>query len=416
MLGLESFSTLRLTWVLLVVYALHYIHWELTTGSTRRRLKKQHGCQPCPRYPLKDPILGLDYLWGSWRAIKNHRLLQHVRARYQKMGNTFQTKLMGETCYATIEPENCKAVLSTSFKDFKVSRRRSNILGDLLGPGIFVAEDAEWQHSRAMLRPNFSQALIRDLRCYEHHVALLIQNIGKSGYTVDLMPLFMRLATDTATELLFGESAKALDPSATEYQKNFYRIWNRALTTTADHGRYGIFRPLVPEKQYRQDIAFINRYVERYVKTALEYRAKVKKGEENEKTEGRYVFLQELAKQTSDPARIRSELLNIFAPGRDTTATLLSNVWFMLSRRPDIWAKLRQEVDQLGGEYPTYTKIAEMKYLRALLHECMVHPIFHFQALFPLFDIRNEAYPKIDIYNSTPFPHNRPHSRPCCSH
>ena len=380
MITLEAYSPLRWIWGLIVLYGIHYLHWELTTGSTRRRLKKQHGCQPCPHYPLKDPILGLDYLWGSWRAIKEHRLLQHVRARYQKMGNTFQTKLMGETCYATIEPENCKAVLSTNFKDFKVSRRRSNILGALLGQGIFVTEGADWQHSRAMLRPNFSQSLIRDLDCYEEHVLLLIQHIGKTGDTVDLAPLFMRLATDTSTELLFGESAKALDPSATEYQKDFYRIWNRALTTTADHGRYGVFLPLVPDKQYRQDIAFINRYVDRYVKAALEFRSKIDKGEEREKTEGRYVFLQELAKQTSDPERIRSELLNIFAPGRDTTATLLANVWFMLSRRPDVWIKLRQEVEQLGGNRPAYTQMAEMKYLRAVLHECKLDFLFQFSS------------------------------------
>ena len=89
-----------------------------------------------------------------------------------------------------------------------------------------------------------------------------------------------------------------------------------------------------------------------------------------EKGENRYVFLHELVKQTQDKVQIRSELLNILLAGRDTTASLLSNVWFELSKRPDIWAKLRAEVDQLGGERPDYAQIKDMKYLRFVLNEC----------------------------------------------
>lgn len=94
-----------------------------------------------------------------------------------------------------------------------------------------------------------------------------------------------------------------------------------------------------------------------------------------EKSGSRYVFLHELVKQTSDKAQIRSELLNILLAGRDTTASLLSNVWFELSKRPDLWAKLRAEVDQLGGEKPTFAQIKEMKYLRFLMNECASCPV-----------------------------------------
>lgn len=85
----------------------------------------------------------------------------------------------------------------------------------------------------------------------------------------------------------------------------------------------------------------------------------------------RYVFLHELLKQTQDPERIRSELLNILFAGRDTTAGLLSNLWFELARRPDIWAKLRAEVDELHGQRPDYAQIKGMKYVRWVLNECL---------------------------------------------
>lgn len=85
----------------------------------------------------------------------------------------------------------------------------------------------------------------------------------------------------------------------------------------------------------------------------------------------RYVFLHELIKQTQDPKVLRSELLGMLLAGRDTTASLLSNTWFTLARRPDIWANLRAEVDELHGERPDYAQIKNMRYLRWVMNECL---------------------------------------------
>ena len=78
----------------------------------------------------------------------------------------------------------------------------------------------------------------------------------------------------------------------------------------------------------------------------------------------------ELVKRTTDPVQLRAELMNILLAGRDTTASLLSDTWFVLARRPDIRAKLPEEVDALGGEKPTFQQIKDMRYLRWVLNEC----------------------------------------------
>ena len=90
----------------------------------------------------------------------------------------------------------------------------------------------------------------------------------------------------------------------------------------------------------------------------------------------RYVFADELVTQTNDRFQVRSELLNILLAGRDTTASLLSNVFFILSRRPDIWAKLQEEVSTLGGARPDIQQLRDMKYLRAVLNESLrLYPV-----------------------------------------
>jgi hypothetical protein len=85
---------------------------------------------------------------------------------------------------------------------------------------------------------------------------------------------------------------------------------------------------------------------------------------------GKYIFANELALATDDPMQIRAELLNILLAGRDTTAGLLSNTFHVLARRPDVWAKLKSEVDQLEGKRPDYETLRNMKYLKFVLNEC----------------------------------------------
>ena len=90
----------------------------------------------------------------------------------------------------------------------------------------------------------------------------------------------------------------------------------------------------------------------------------------------RYVFVHELVSQTTDKVRIRNEALSVLFAARDTTAGLLTNVWFELSKRPDIWTRLRDEVDTLNGKKPNYEELKNLKYLRAVLNESQrLYPI-----------------------------------------
>lgn len=69
----------------------------------------------------------------------------------------------------------------------------------------------------------------------------------------------------------------------------------------------------------------------------------------------------------------------IICPGRDTTAALLSDVWWTISREPQVWTRLQEEVQALetplGEERPIFEELKDMKYLRAVLNESLrLHP------------------------------------------
>ena len=63
--------------VLLVLLVVRRLMWELTTGARRRRMIREHGCQPAYWYPhkgIQGKLLGLDVL--------NEALSQHKEGRF----------------------------------------------------------------------------------------------------------------------------------------------------------------------------------------------------------------------------------------------------------------------------------------------------------------------------------------------
>ena len=92
-----------------------------------------------------------------------------------------------------------------------------------------------------------------------------------------------------------------------------------------------------------------------------------------EKSQGGYVFLYELVKQTKNPKVLQDQLLNIMVAGRDTTAGLLSFAMFELARNPKVWNKLREEIEANFGvgeearvEDITFENLKKCEYLKAI--------------------------------------------------
>ncbi|PNS15064.1 hypothetical protein CAC42_2293 [Sphaceloma murrayae] len=355
---------------------LYFVFWQLTTGRRRRQIIKERGCLPPVSYPAKDPILGLDLFRRTITAFQERRGLDMIYRRFEDKGvNTFLINSLGQRLISTRDAQIVKQMQALDFKNWSLGTQRIRNFRVFLGPGVFANDGAEWSHSREMLRPNFNRTQVRDLNHFEEHIDHLIEAIPRDGSTVDLQDLFFRLTMDSATEFLFGESTNTLMPGlSTVSASKFAECFNRGQETLSQQGRYGWFSFLVVNKEYAEDCKFVHDFVDTYVEKGLAKRPKLLAEKQDESQ--RYLFIDELVRQTTDKYQIRSELLNILLAGRDTTASLLSNVWWILSTRPDIYANLRKEVDQLNGEKPSFEAMKDMKYLKALLNESLrLHPV-----------------------------------------
>ena len=357
-----------------LIYALYYLHWELTIGASRRAMIKEHGCKPIRHSPdlnsFPNNIIGFKEFKRSIKAVAEHRLLDHNRSRFLNNGNNTHVKILLTEHMQTLEPENIKTIMALDFKKWGLGKGRKSAFVPLLGHGIFTTDGPAWHNSRELLRPNFVRSQVGDLATYEDHVDQLIKAIPKDSSTVDLQEFFFMLTMDTATEFLFGESTNCLAPHPSPDNFEFAQAFSRSQEAIADSFRTGKLAQWLRGSRTKKDRMYCQDFVDKFVQKGLDYRKRLDLGKTDDKADDRYVFLYELVKRTTDPVQLRAELMNVLLAGRDTTASLLSDTWFVLARRPDIWSKLREEVDALGGEKPTVEQIKDMKYLRWLLNEC----------------------------------------------
>ncbi|KAF2473134.1 cytochrome P450 52A12 [Lindgomyces ingoldianus] len=360
----------------------YILYTRLNLYLTRQRIKRENGCQPCPHHFNKDPILGIDVLRFNIRNARNKTVLESNWNRFKRFGSwTFHSRIMTMPIIVTVEPENVKTILSLKFKDYSFGAR-TKAFTPLLGQGIFNSDGERWAKSRHLLRPNFVREQLADLDAFERHFKLMLKWIPRDGATVDLQELFFRLTIDTATEFLFNHSTNSLRMIGQEQTLNEDVIFSKAFTfAQADvltRTRIGFLDRFRKNKEGKEAIRICHEYVDKWVDDAVRWReesdAERKIG--GEKNEERYVFIHELAKQTNDKKRIRDELMNVLLAGRDTTASLLSNMFFELSKNPNIWAKLRAEVGELDGRTPSYEELRNLKYLKWCLNESLrLHPV-----------------------------------------
>lgn len=356
-------------------FALYRLYFELTVGAARRKMIRDHGCKPVPVYPHVGPF-GVDFALKISKYEKSRVNLEEAEKRFRLLGNTYKFKIMGTNVVTTCEPENVKTALALKFPDYNLFGLRKKGFQSMFGKGIFSTDGAEWEHSRSMLRPNFVRSQVGDLATFESHIGHLIDAIPTDGSTVDLSDLFFDLTLDSATEFLFGESANSLlSRGGVPGDVSFAEAFTYCTTKMGEKLRFGLLTCL-PDKRYDECKKIVHDFADRYVQKALTRYRLEQSGSVSKKPGDRYIFLHELVKQTQDPIALRSETLNILLAGRDTTASLLSNLWNIISKRPDVWAKLQAEVEELKGKKPSFEELKNMKYLRFCLNEALrLYPV-----------------------------------------
>ena len=336
-----------------------------------RKLAKGWNCKPAAKYKTWDPIFGLDFLRTYLKEVKKGNVLEFGRSTYKALNvNTMRFPILTASIISTQEPENIKSILATNFDSYGIAYLRT-VMAPFLGKGIFVVDGAAWQHSRSVIRPVFTRSQLADFSILSLHAERFLARIPLDGTTIDLQPLFFDLTLDVATHVLLGESVNSQNAEA---RPEFVEHFDRALgyfATGGDVEMLGVIWPSLGARQFKKDSKFVNDYISKVIEEAsMRFKASTPDTE-------RYILLDSLLEQNLPPEQVRAEILNTLLAGRDTTASMLSDLWFELSKHPRIFKKLHTEIStEVGTNDLDYEIIKSLAYLKATLNEILrFHPV-----------------------------------------
>lgn len=333
----------------------------------------QNRCVDIPKRRQQWWKFGADTIYESWHWKKRHSYLELLQKNFNEYGKTYSSKVLGVNKITTIEPANVEAILKTQWEDFIARPARTIPLDGLVGPGVLTADGPLWKQHRKLMMPSFSKKALENLTIYDDHFERFMHHVPRDGRIFDLQDLFFRLTLDSSTAHLLGCSSNTLASSSElSPEPELAGAFDRAQRAAVEKFALGWADRLRPQPQYWKDTSLVWNFAQRYVNIALK-RKTDRKAESNEKpiSDTRQAnFLDEICERTDDPDEIHKGALHLLVAGRDSTASLLSNLWFVLARDQRVWEKLKEEVDTLKGATPDNEAIRQMPYLRSCINEC----------------------------------------------
>ena len=163
--------------------------------------------------------------------------------------------------------------------------------------------------------------------------------------------------------------------NATPEGVKFSELFDYSLVASTRAMRLGWLARLVPNRRLDESIAYIRAYVDKHVLEAKKLGTQQKQQQHDGSSAAtksrKYVFLDEMIRSGAPDDYVRDQVLSIMLAGRDTTASASSSLFYELSRRPDIVAKIRAEIAELGEPNPDWEQLKGLKYLANVIKECM---------------------------------------------
>ncbi|XVE92915.1 hypothetical protein REPUB_Repub01dG0144700 [Reevesia pubescens] len=299
-------------------------------------------------------------------------------------------------CVITADPRNLEHLLKTKFSVFPKGPYFRDTVHDLLGDGIFSADDETWQRQRKTASIEFHSAKFRQLTTESLlelvHARLLpvLENALNKSISIDLQDILLRLTFDNVCMIAFGVDPGCLRPGLPEIP--FARAFEDATEAT-------VFRFVTPtciwktmryldlgtEKKLKRSIKSVDEFAGEVIRTRKK-ELSLQTEEKKQRSDLLTVFMRlkdEQGKPFSDKF-LRDICVNFILAGRDTSSVALSWFFWLLEKNPTVEEKIlaeicrtineREEMKNGESQSPLIFRpeeIKKMDYLQAALSEAL---------------------------------------------
>ncbi|XP_062183388.1 cytochrome P450 94B3-like [Phragmites australis] len=276
----------------------------------------------------------------------------------------------------TANPVNVEHILKSNFGNYPKGKPFTDILGDLLGTGIFNVDGELWYAQRKLVSHEFSARALRELEfavLEDEARDRLVPALGQAltrGDAVDMQDLLRRFAFDVICRVSLGVDPGCLDPAlpaprlAAAFDAAAGIIARRGAAPVAAVWKAKRALDVGSERRLREEIMVIHEAVMDLINIRKKERALVNGSGDDRRSD----LLSRMIECGYPDEAIRDMVISFIMAGRDTTSSALTWFFWLLTRHRDVEQEVLKEItgasDAAGGQ-------GKMRVLHAALCETM---------------------------------------------
>ncbi|GMI88428.1 cytochrome P450, family 86, subfamily B, polypeptide 1 [Hibiscus trionum] len=300
-------------------------------------------------------------------------------------------------CVVTADPRNLEHLLKTKFSVYPKGPYFRDNMCDLLGDGIFSADNETWQRQRKTASIEFHSNKFRQLTTESLlelvHARLLpvLENAMNKSISIDLQDILLRLTFDNVCMIAFGVDPGCLSPGLPDipFAKAFEDATEATLlrfVTPKWIWKTMRYLDLGTEKKLKRSINGVDEFAEKVIETRKK-ELSLETETQKQRSDLLTVFMRskdEQGKPFSDKF-LRDICVNFILAGRDTSSVALSWFFWLLEKNPRVEEKILAELCRIINERKVMKngdelkstlifkpeEIKQMDYLQAALSEAL---------------------------------------------
>ncbi|OAY47945.1 cytochrome P450 94B1 [Manihot esculenta] len=311
-----------------------------------------------------------------------HRLLDwYTHLLYLSPTQTIVVERLGaRRTIVTANPANVEHMLKINFSNYPKGKPFTDILGDLLGCGIFNVDGELWSSQRKLASHEFSTKSLREFVVktlqeeVENRLIPLLEQAADGEKVLDLQDVLRRFAFDIVSRVSLGMDPFCLDLSRP--LPPLVKAFDAASEISAMRGAapvsaaWKIKRMLNigVEKKLKEAIKLVHSSVLEIIQN------KKRDLEADRESKRDNDLLSRLLSAGHDEEVIRDMLISFIMAGRDTTSAAMTWLFWLLSKHQSSEEMIVDEVETLlnnGEGAIDYDLLKDMNFLKASLCESM---------------------------------------------
>lgn len=274
--------------------------------------------------------------------------------------------LPGAQIFLVSEPALVEEILVTKAKLFERSQHSRQLIKKFLGDGIITSEEDEHKRQRARLQPAFTSHAIKIYGQTIHRTALENISAWQDEASIDLNESMKALTLQIVGRTLFSTDF--------DHRPEFraaMEIFGQAIESALISLPLPEWIPTPRHRRERRAISQMNDLID----DIISERKKTVAGIPAPPRDLLDALLNTQLVQGEKimgNREIRDQMKNLLFAGHETTSNLLSWSVHLLSRSPDVWDRLRGEIDKVcKDKAPHKSKLENLVYLEKVIKESM---------------------------------------------